>query len=49
MRTGFEKCASWKTSMIPSKMRTLFQDAHAKLRTFEKLGAGRGIAGDSTR
>jgi hypothetical protein len=34
MRTGFEKCASWKIPMIPSKMRTLFQDAHLKLRIF---------------
>jgi hypothetical protein len=42
-------CASWKIPTIPSKMRTLFQDAHEKLRTFEKLRAGRGIAGDSTR
>jgi hypothetical protein len=34
MRTGFEKCASWKIPTIPSKMRTLFQDAHLKLRIF---------------
>jgi len=35
VRTLFEKCASWKTPRIPSKMRTSFQDAHRKLRTFE--------------
>jgi hypothetical protein len=35
MRTVFEECASWKTSMIPSKMRTLFQGAHRKVRIFE--------------
>jgi hypothetical protein len=36
MRTFFEKCASWKTPEIPSKMRTFFQDAHQKLRIFER-------------
>jgi hypothetical protein len=36
MRTIFEKCASWKTPEISSKMRTLFQDAHEKLRNFER-------------
>jgi hypothetical protein len=34
VRTVFEKCASWKIPTIPSKMRTLFQGAHLKLRTF---------------
>jgi hypothetical protein len=38
MRTGFEKCASWKTPRIPSKMRTLFQGAHQKLRIVEPGG-----------
>src|ERR1700722_7828700 len=34
------KCASWKIPIIPSKMRTLFQDAHAKLSIFaERCGA----------
>jgi hypothetical protein len=28
VRTGVERCASWKTPWIPSKMRTLFQGAH---------------------
>jgi hypothetical protein len=36
MRTVFEKCASWKTPEISSKMRSLFQDAHENLRTFER-------------
>jgi hypothetical protein len=36
MRTGFQKCASWKSPEIPSKMRTLSQDAHRKLRIFER-------------
>jgi hypothetical protein len=36
VRRGFEKCASWKTPRIPSKMRTLFQGAHEKLRIFER-------------
>jgi hypothetical protein len=36
MRTMLEKCASWKTPTIPSKMRTLFQGAHGKLRIFAK-------------
>ncbi len=32
---GFSKsCASWKTPKIPSKVRSHFQDAHRKLRTF---------------
>ena len=38
--TLFEKCASWKIPEIPSKMRTFFQDAHAKLRTFERRTVG---------
>jgi len=37
VRTCFEKCASGKIPMIPSKMRTLFEGAHAKLRTFELI------------
>ena len=46
MRTGFRKCASWKSPKIPSKMRTLFQGAHEKLRIFRKgtgsvTGSGR--------
>jgi hypothetical protein len=46
MRTLFEKCASWKTPRIPSKMRTSFQGAHGKLRTFERrTGAGRERCG----
>jgi hypothetical protein len=28
MRTLFQKCASWKSPEIPSKVRTVFQDAH---------------------
>src|SRR5579872_1151926 len=36
VRTVFAGCASWKTSRIPSKMRTLFQGAHRKLRIFER-------------
>jgi len=39
MRTGFRKCASWKTPMIPSKVRTLLQGAHEKLRTFAERRA----------
>ena len=39
MLTVFAMCASWKTPTIPSKMRTLFQGAHAKLRTFSELSA----------
>ncbi len=34
MRTGFRKCASWKTPTISSKVRTLLQGAHRKLRIF---------------
>src|SRR5580704_16783973 len=34
MRTGFRKCASWKTPTISSKVRTLLQGAHRKLHTF---------------
>src|ERR1700722_8713229 len=29
------KCASWKSPEIPSKVRTLLQDAHQKLSAFE--------------
>jgi hypothetical protein len=36
---GFRKCASWKTPVIPSKMRTLFQGAHQKLSIFEEWSA----------
>jgi hypothetical protein len=36
MRTIFEKCASWKSPEISSKMRTVFQGAHEKLRIFER-------------
>jgi hypothetical protein len=39
MRTGFRKCASWKTPEICSKMRTLFQGAHEKVRTFAERRA----------
>jgi hypothetical protein len=39
MRTGFRKCASWKTPTIPSKMRRLLQDAHVKLRIFAERSA----------
>jgi hypothetical protein len=36
----FRKCASWKIPMIPSKMRTLLQDAHVKQSIFaERCGA----------
>jgi len=46
VRSLFEKCASWKTPRIPSKMRTSFQGAHGKLRTFERrTGAGRERCG----
>jgi hypothetical protein len=41
---GFRKCASWKTSTIPSKVRTVLQDAHTKLRTFAELRA-RNVCG----
>jgi len=34
MRTGFRKCAPWKTPTNHSKVRTLLQGAHRKLRTF---------------
>jgi hypothetical protein len=47
MRTLFAKCASWKTPEIPSKMRTRFQDAHEKLRTFEWSRAGSGVPAGS--
>jgi hypothetical protein len=35
MRSLPRKCASWKTSEIRSKMRTLFQGAHQNVRTYE--------------
>ncbi len=37
---GFRKCASWKIPTISSKMRTLFQGAHEKLRIFVDRCAG---------
>jgi hypothetical protein len=44
MRTGFRKCASWKIPTNPSKVRTLFQGAHKKLRIFaETVRRGRPI------
>jgi hypothetical protein len=60
MLTGFRKCASWKIPTIPSKVRTLLQGAHEKVRTFAERRADivrsvgcvrflEGIAGDSTR
>jgi hypothetical protein len=33
----FRSCASWKTPTIPSKMRSLLQDAHVKLSLFAEL------------
>jgi len=33
----FRKCASWKTPKIPSKVRTLFQGAHAKVSIFARF------------
>jgi hypothetical protein len=50
VRSLFEKCASWKTPRIPSKMRTSFQGAHGKLRTFERrTGAGRSTGAETVR
>ncbi len=49
MRTLFEKCASWKIPTIPSKMRTLFQDAHEKLASSngERCGPEHGLSGEA--
>jgi hypothetical protein len=54
MRTVFEKCASWKTPTISSKVRTLFQGAHEKVRIFAErcqkvVGSvqGAGVLGGS--
>jgi hypothetical protein len=43
VRSMLGRCASWKTPKIPSKMRTHFQDAHAKLRTLALLRPGRWV------
>jgi hypothetical protein len=49
MRTLFDKCASWKSSEIPSKMRTFFQDAHENCAPSrgERFGPERGPSGEA--